>query len=272
MLLPREHLPLSALDLDKPHGDFPASRLFESKIKILDLQGRLGSSFVLLARSETSRMVYALERESGGLYVLCKLGSWVDIGRLARDATFLCRERVSNGNPSKPADTSATPLVTPLMYKESKRRKLAVDEIQSLVRRRSSAAAEKDSQSQGRALTEEKPDSPGLNSQSVELVEEPAEASTGLLSPSSGGQDTAAPLPAPKDDLLAQSNAEDIFQNIRTQYFEALYHSKVGHVHRVLAYTNWLTAAGFIGVFCKRPSFQGQGSFPSGLRLEPRDG
>ncbi|GAB1311105.1 DNA replication regulator Sld3 C-terminal domain-containing protein [Madurella fahalii] len=225
MLLPREHLPLSALDLDQPRGDFPASRLFESKIKILDLEDRLGSRIVLLARSETSRVVYAVEHESNGLYALCKLGPWADIERLGESATVVCRERMSSGKPTKPEDTSVTPFVTPLMHKESKRRRLAMNEIHLLVQRRPSTAPEKDSQNHTSALAEEKSGSGSSNGQSTEPAKERAQASAESLS-TLCGQDAPTSLPVPSDDFAAQPSAEGIFQNIRAQYFEALYHSK----------------------------------------------
>ncbi|SPQ18863.1 8f4586e2-0664-49bf-884a-de2f2ffa8fd7 [Thermothielavioides terrestris] len=207
MLLPRERLPLSALDLSHPQGDFPSSRLFESKIKILDLEGRLGSN-LLLARSETSRMVYAVERESNGLYVLCKLGSWVDIEKLSRTATVVCRERLRSACPAKPEseNAAAPPLTTPSLYKANKRRRLAIDEIQSLVRKRTMSVTEKEPQNQAPIATEETPASRRDESRPTT----PADAHD----------------PAPSDDLLSQPNADEIFQNIRAQYMEALYHSK----------------------------------------------
>jgi DNA replication regulator SLD3 len=226
MLLPRESLPLSALDLSQPLGDFPTSRLFESRIKILDLEGRLGSN-VLLARSETTRMVYAVERESNGLYVLCKLGSWVDIEALAQNATVVCAERMRSSKPSKSGNTTATPLTTPSMYNETKRRRLAIEEIQSLVRKRSMSVIEKNSPSQTPGSTEERPPSRQGVSQSDSPVQEPTETSTVSGPPMPAPLESAALDLASNDDALAQPTAEDIFQNLRTQYMEALYHSKV---------------------------------------------
>ncbi len=225
MLLPREHLLLSALDLSQPQGDFPASRLFESKIKILDLEGRLGSN-VLLARSETTRMVYAVERESTGLYVLCKLGSWVDIDALARSATVVCRQRMRSAKPAKPENATAAPLTTPAMYNENKRRRLAIDEIQSLVRKRSMSVIDKDATSQNPVAPEESPmDEAGQNTTPVQETPDVPAVESG---PSvSSGRDVPTPSPAPLGDANAPPDANDIFQNIRAQYMEALYHSKV---------------------------------------------
>jgi DNA replication regulator SLD3 len=226
MLLPRESLPLSALDLSQPLGDFPASRLFESKIKILDLEGRLGSN-VLLARSETTRMVYAVERESNGLYVLCRLGSWVDIETLSQSATVVCAERMRSSKPSKPGNPAATPLTTPSMYNETKRRRLAIEEIQSLVRKRSMSAIEKEAPSQASSATAERPPSRQDVGQGSSPVQEPTEASTAPGPPTPAPQEPTSLDPAANDDALSQPTAEDIFQNLRAQYMEALYHSKV---------------------------------------------
>ncbi|KAK4101685.1 hypothetical protein N658DRAFT_566671 [Parathielavia hyrcaniae] len=225
MLLPRESLSLSALDLRQPLGDFPASRLFESRIKILDLEGRLGSN-IIVARSETTRTVYAVERESSGLYVLCKLGSWVDIEALSQSATVVCDERMRSLKTARPGNAAAAPLTTPSMYNETKRRKLAIEEIQSLVRRRSMSVVENDAPNQASSAVEERPLSRQDASQRVSPAQKPAEI------PAATGPPTPAPLEATalgatiNDDVLSQPTAEEIFQNLRAQYVEALYHSK----------------------------------------------
>ncbi|KAK3310398.1 DNA replication regulator SLD3-domain-containing protein [Chaetomium strumarium] len=230
MLLPREHLSLSALDLSQPQGGFPASRLFESSIKILDLEGRLGSN-VLLARSETSRMIYAIERESNGLYALCKLGSWVDMDIFSQNATVVCRERMRSTKPANPESTAAAPLTTPSMYKESKRRRLAIDEIQSLVRKRSMSVIDKEipERPSTSAGTEDRSASGNNESQNNPPAEGGGEALAQPGSTVSSEGDAAATAQAPTavrgDDPNSQPN-QDILQSIRAQYMEALYHSK----------------------------------------------
>lgn len=225
MLLPREHLHLSALDLAQPHGDFPASRLFESKIKILDLEGRLGSN-VLLARSETSRIIYAIEREGSGLYVLCKLGAWVDIENLGLNATVVCSQAMRNRRSIKVDESAVAPMITPHMYKESKRRRLAIEEIQSMVRKRSVVAlTDKDPSSQTSTPKEQTPTPEVMDTQDNGLVEAPIKAPADVPLPLPDGQGSLAPALQPDLDILAQPSAEDIFQNVRMQYFEALYHS-----------------------------------------------
>ncbi|KAK3397778.1 DNA replication regulator SLD3-domain-containing protein [Sordaria brevicollis] len=221
MLLPREHLPLSALDLSQPQGDFPPSRFYESRIKILDLEGRLGSN-ILLARSEVNRMLYAIERESDGLYTLCKLGSWVDVETLAQSATVVSSQRIKSCKSSQLMDVAATgPLITPQMYKETKRRKLAIEEIQSsLIRKRSNTTVtEPETLSQLPTPTSGSPESrKSENRPLTEANEAPTEVST--------KPDPPVAPPHPGEDVVSQPTAERIFENIRMQYFEALYHSK----------------------------------------------
>lgn len=246
MMLPRESLPLSALDLVKPHGELPSTRLFESKIKILDLEGRLGHS-VLIARSEITKMVYAVESESPGLYVLCKLGSWVDIGELSHDATVVCKERLKGPKQVKVEDPAGAPLITPQMYKENKRRKLAIEELQAATRRRSGTLTDMDSHSQisalpnsrpaSRGIVGSRPASRGVGTQIVQPPEEILADSLALLSSTRDSTPTLLPVSdtgcqaeqqsQPQEQEQDKPTAEGIMDNIRTQYQEALYHSKV---------------------------------------------
>jgi DNA replication regulator SLD3 len=229
MLLPRDNLPLSFLDLNQPHGELSSSRLFDSKIKILDLEGRLGSNVhnVLLARSETSRAVYAIEREASGLYVVCKLGSWVDIEALSQGATVVCRGRIKSSKPPQGDINTAKPLITPQMYKEHKRRKTAIEEIQSICRRRSTIGSESESRPSTPA-----PATPRLESSDTHGDQMAGAASVAVeatkidtvATPQTQPENSGLPGP---EESMAQPTADSIFQNIRTQYFEALYHSMV---------------------------------------------
>ncbi|KAL2260427.1 hypothetical protein VTK26DRAFT_5568 [Humicola hyalothermophila] len=223
MLLPREHLPLSALDLSQPHGDLPASRLFESRIKILDLEGRMGFS-VLLARSEADRTVYAVEQENNGLYVLCKLGAWVDVARLAENATVVCKERMKDTKPAKPSNETPVPLTTPALYKESKRRRLAIEELQSLVRRRSRSTTE-EPRSEAPVAPDVRPASSASNTGPVNTPHGDSRALAQSCSATPNGKEDS-PAGMPGDEPPARPDTGDIFTNIRTQYAEALYHSK----------------------------------------------
>ncbi|ERS98452.1 hypothetical protein HMPREF1624_05236 [Sporothrix schenckii ATCC 58251] len=264
MLLPREHLPLSYLDLTSPSGNLPSSRHFQSDIRILDLEGRLGSN-ILIARSPSSNSsssggfssassIFAIEREEAGIYVLCKLGNWVDVTQLGQHATAVCQQRMPSpakalgvGKAEEPAS------ITPQVYKERGRKRLAIAELQSIVRRRPASqvvadAAVPASQDEELPLplleTAEDPkpipeiprenkeahdDLPARPPSQALLQKKSAPLKTAPL-PTPPASDTtkrssAEPTPTVGAELNVPPTAEDIFQNIRNQYFEALYHS-----------------------------------------------
>jgi DNA replication regulator SLD3 len=226
MLLPREHLPLSSLDLSRPNGDFLSSRFYESNIRILELEGRLGSN-VLLARSETKRIVYAIERESSGLYVLCKLGAWVDVEKLASYATVVSTKRLKScaAGSAESMEPGSHAVITTHMHHENKKRRLAIEDIQSVVnkRARSQSIARPEKSDPTQIPTPVNTDSitPALNEGEDGLNDGPGDQPGGHQQIPS--QLSANPLP---EEPIAQPTAEDICQNIRLQYLEALYHSR----------------------------------------------
>lgn len=210
MLLPREFLPLSCLDLHSPQGSLPQSRLFASHIKILDLESRMGSApKTLIARSESKRTTYAIERCDNSLYTICKLGDWTDLTQLAGHAAAVCHERV---RPRKSLDeaadsTGTTALTTPQTHKEEKKKRVAIEAIQSLVRKRA-------------------------RSQSVSTVDTPVTTVPTSL-PSSDASKRAlgteeVPSSTARAEAPSQQTADSIFDNIRHHYSDALYKSKVG--------------------------------------------
>ncbi|OIW34758.1 hypothetical protein CONLIGDRAFT_626807 [Coniochaeta ligniaria NRRL 30616] len=218
MLLPREHLPLSALDLYTPHGDFSESRFYESRIKILELEGRLGSN-LLLARSETKRVVYAIERQHDGLYTLCKLGPWVDMEVLSQSATVICSQRLRQNEPVFRSNAGPLPLTTPQLHKENKKRRLAIEEIHSLVKKRarSQSVAPVPSGEQAQCILPE----------IVPPVEQtpPNEASSESKTAAPQQSAHLTPQHGSLEATSSQVTAEGIFENIRNSYVEALYHS-----------------------------------------------
>ncbi|KAH6606543.1 dna replication regulator sld3 [Trichoderma cornu-damae] len=228
MLLPREHLPLAYVDFAASYGDFPQSRFYESYIHILDLESRLGPApVVLIARNELRGTTYALERQSNGLYVLCKLGPWADLESLAPKATAVRRERLFPVKAERPARPDVDALTTPQLHVEQRKKRAAIEAIQSQMRKR-------------------------LRSQSVSTVGHTANEEQPLGSDSSVSQ-----LPSPPDVRLEQvplpvseekmkkkrhgtppvhgaamgresephQSADDVFDGIRTHYFDALYKS-----------------------------------------------
>jgi DNA replication regulator SLD3 len=201
-----------------PHGDFSASRFYESSIKILDLEGRIGSN-LLLARSESKRVVYVIERQDGGLYTLCKLGHWVDVAMLAQFATVICHQRLRSHEPVSQGNSGPFPLTTPQLHKDNKRRRLAIEEIHSLVKKRarSQSVATVISAEQSQPTIAEG----GLTNRKTH-VEELSELKTPAPQPT-----TDPTQPDPVEATLSQPTAEGIFENIRNHYVEALYHSMV---------------------------------------------
>lgn len=222
MVLPRERLSLFNLDLSAPTGEFPPGpgRFFESHIRILDLAVRQGPS-ILIARSDATRHVYAIERHQAGLYVVCKLGAWANIEKLSKVAVACYTPRCCPGetNGESNVETSAASVQLPRV---SRRKRVAIEEIQSMVRKRS------------RTMSIAYPYTQTTQSQ---LHADLAPADQSLPPENSEAQavpDATLPTPVPTEsqphiadaDEDTQACAEDIFQTLRSQYFEALYHSK----------------------------------------------
>lgn len=248
MLLSREHLSLSALDLSVPNGEFPSGpgRFFESHIRVLDLEGRLRqASSVLIARSDATRNVYAIERHQTGLYVVCKLGGWVAIEKLSHLAEACYEQRCRPAHLAH-ANVTEAPSTTPQLHHESKKKRLAIEEIQSMVRKRPRAASTTPRESQ---QDQSQPQFQAVTNVAQSL-EDPFQA------PPHGG-DAGHPPPKSSQAAVADSNAdmqtsaEDIFQNIRSQYLEALYHSKVWILELLCCSFVAYHVVGVSGVFCE---------------------
>ncbi|KAF4432704.1 hypothetical protein F53441_13801 [Fusarium austroafricanum] len=228
MVLPRECLPLSCIDFHATNIDLASYRVFESHVKILDLESRMGSvPVVLLARKESSRAVYALERQENGLYVVCRLGPWIDLDSLADNASAVCRERL---RPVVRTDSQShngpSAITTPHIHKEEKIKRAAIEAIQTLVRKRPrsqsvSTLAESVKQEAGPEAA--MPADAQLPSPTFKL-EEPMRSSSDHkaepLRPT-----TAASISGIVEEPSQQLTTEGIFETLRSQYFEMLYKS-----------------------------------------------
>ncbi|KAF7928204.1 hypothetical protein BELL_0278g00120 [Botrytis elliptica] len=205
ILLPRSQLPLSYLDVGSATNSLPQSRLFETHVKILELEERMGNQpMVLIARLDDNRTLYAVERESRGLYVVLQLGSWVNIHQLRSSAVVAQTERTDVPVKgllfgSTHFETSTEPLITPEGSKYTKKKRLAIEAIQSMIKRPSTPL-----------LPESRP-------QSVAPEKVPA---------SEPQNDTQATICLPASETKTQATSTEIFDNVRTQYFESLYLSK----------------------------------------------
>lgn len=219
MILARDYLPLSYLDLTSPSGELPLSRFYESHIRVLDLENRRGGGpYLLIARFDKTGTLYAVEACEKGLYTVCKLGPWVEIGSLRPNATLACDQLLdlarTEGGEAKPSQ----PLTTPGLHKANKERRIAIEALQSVVRKK--------------------------RTQSVSTL--PSVGEGGLISPTaltdSGPSSTAGQEPPPTQenqqslrppDALQPCvpppppSGEELLEKIRSQYFDALYRSKV---------------------------------------------
>ncbi|KAI0966566.1 DNA replication regulator SLD3-domain-containing protein [Xylaria arbuscula] len=225
MLLPREHLRLSYLDLSSPYGSFESSPSFEANIKILDLESRLGNRpVVLIARLESNKSVYAVERQANALYSLCHLGSWVDLEQLINLAT-VSRPSLLREQPILSAQPTAhAPLTTPQLSHTNKKRRLAIEAIQSLVKK---PARSRSISTLSQAGEVSRPPTPVQAENVRDATSVPALPDVpphGDSTPTPGvvSQDEVA---KDRDEAVVIPSAGDIFENIRNQYLETLYHS-----------------------------------------------
>jgi DNA replication regulator SLD3 len=216
-LIPRASLSLSSLDtFSSSSNGLPQSRLFESHIKILELEHRIGSTpTVLIARLDDGKSFYALEYDSRGRYALCKLGSWIDMERLCRDA-IVSRYRpaptvLEGQSKIKQERASQNPQATIEDAKYNKKKRLAIEAIQSMVKRPSCDSSLMLETSHPREIPQSNvPEVPEVH---IERFLAAEEAVMGEIS-------------TPVDAAVPQSTGH-ILENIRSQYFEMLYLSKV---------------------------------------------
>ncbi|GAP82985.1 putative DNA replication regulator Sld3 [Rosellinia necatrix] len=225
MLLPRKYLRLSFLDLSSPYGSFQPSASFEANIRILDLESRMGNSpVVLIARLESNKSVYAVERQAKNLYTLCRLGAWVDLEQLCDMATVSCLPLIRE-QPAPPTEPiTHVPLTTPQISHTNTKRRLAIEAIQSLVKK---PARPRSISALSQAGDISRPPTPIQESDTFD-------GGNTVMSQGVPGDSTHTPKPAVEpeeapvqnqDDVLGVSSAGEIFINIRNHYFEALYHS-----------------------------------------------
>jgi DNA replication regulator SLD3 len=253
MLLPREHLPLAYIDFAASNGDLPQSRFYESYIHVLDLESRLGPApVVLIARNELRGTTYALERQSNGLYVICKLGSWADLESLAQKATAVRYEQLNPVKSERTEHHGVDALTTPHLHVEQKKKRAAIEAIQSQMRKR---VRSQSVSTVGHATKEEQPPEPETvvaqqpsPDMSLEQVPLPTSEDKNQAAAFSQGAVVGG-------ELEPQQSADDIFEGIRTQYFDALYKSMVRYVDTVLnSHTLSLAhvATGILSVLCQR--------------------
>lgn len=208
-LIPRTHVPLSFLDILSPSGPLPVSRLFEAHVKVLELEERMRNApAVLIARYDDGKSMFVVERVEQNLYVLCKLGSWVSLGRLCTGAIISIYQSFKAAASGSEAESvlhknKVESQDTPESSKYSKKKRLAIEAIQSMVKR---------------------PSRDGLSTLQDQAV---PFSQSGTVMESQPSKEPEAELI--QEDINVRPMATEIFDNIRSQYFEALYLSKVSH-------------------------------------------
>ena len=192
---------------------------------------------VLIAQLDDNKALYAVEYESKGLYVLFKLGSWVDLGKLCSVAV-VSRPFTKSYKHDNPQDVTGRGASTNNAFspaesdKYSKKKRLAIEEIQSMVKRPSTSQS--------------------LNIEQT-VSTEPLGTALPLEPIQIAQLDPVAPIQPLQDAALEQPRAEDILDGIRSQYLDTLYLSKVsGLVQEPFGHSQ-LTYIGLNSILCERP-------------------
>ncbi|KAK5990427.1 hypothetical protein PT974_08695 [Cladobotryum mycophilum] len=223
MLLPRESLPLACIDCTGSGGDFHQSRFFEAHIRILDLESRVGTAaVVLIARYESRGTTYALERQENGLYVICKLGAWVDLDNLAKNATAVAHERLYPAKPERRDYAGIDKLTTPQLHHDQKKKRAAIEAIQSMMKKRARSVSASFDGAAKREPTVD-PDTSMLSQ--IPSPEIKPEDPLMLQTKEKEADRTITAVPPEEQEQGPQHTADNIFDNIRTHYFDALYKS-----------------------------------------------
>ncbi|KAH6685277.1 DNA replication regulator SLD3-domain-containing protein [Plectosphaerella plurivora] len=227
MLLAREDLPLASIDFTAPHGDLQPSRFFESHIKILELEERMAEkASVLIARTERSSTLYAVERNGRKLFTICKLGSWVKASELAAKATVSIARLFE---PQPRESISRAPSVSD-SYSQPLEKRQAIEALQSAVRKRARSQSLAAFDETARADKRQRSDDDVEHKPSLQEDAPPSQKESSFKAPSIMQQETQPPSSATiiqgDVDVQAEPTKESIFENITSHYMEILYRSK----------------------------------------------
>lgn len=233
LLLPRAELPLSYLEPTASNSPFFSAHLFFASIPALDTLGvAKQGAIVLIAKLETERSLYAVERVGLRTYAICKLGIWVNIEDL-RAAALVTRNdsRLAgqdHGFPErgtgwwKPATLEEDRAET---QRAKRSRLVKSDEVLLLM---------KQSQCKG--------------PKNLPIAPSP------VLSPSQvvPNLELARAADVPSHPPLVGPTAQETLEIIRTQYLEALHLSKVNNTFQLITWVlSYITD--FSCLLCQRP-------------------
>lgn len=178
---------------------------------------------VLIARRESDKTLYVLERQNNGLYTLCHLGSWVDLVELEGLATASCPHLIQKQPNTSVESNAPLPLTTPQLHHDNKKRRLAIESLQLLVKKPRSRSMSTPSQ----LVSPTGMSIPNLDNVKSQPTTTGAHQEVSASKMLEGDTESQMAKAAELDELLAAPTAEGIFDNIRNQYLEFLYHSMV---------------------------------------------
>lgn len=212
LLLPRSHLPLSFLDPINVSTTIPTARLFSAHVRALEYEepSSLHQPLVMVAELEPEGSLYAVERVRCGLYALCKLGEWVNIGELratALDVWNSTAPRLEKPlNVTGPKSWWECAAFSPFDADDGLRAKRSKAKISGFVQLK-------------------------MRSTKSQTSPEPPQCWNGAVPPE---PEAVTPTPEPLTSVAVsceqrgvELSAEELLDTVRCQYLEALYLSKV---------------------------------------------
>lgn len=178
----------------------------------------------------------------------------MELSQLAQAATAICHGRVFPAKPETKRAEDADAVITPQLHKDHKKKRAAIEAIQSLVRKKPKSEP---------STPDEEPSA--LNTVPVAPTVEPTEPpavqteanSTNNVTEASSQNPSAGDAATATEEVPPQDLAASIFDNIRTQYFEALYKSMVSCLPDELVFLEANRSAGFSCIFCERSAVPG---------------
>ncbi|KAI9674696.1 MAG: hypothetical protein M1817_001599 [Caeruleum heppii] len=219
LVLSRQLLPLSSLDVGSISSRTFLNRLFSARIAILeDNEDGTTAPRIVIAKEVGTERHYAVERVITGIYALCRLGSWVDIDQLgatAEQATWAARKRRAVRQHQDGVNWWETAVLD-----------LALPESTHLSQRETTCRIDESQMVMGRPLQAE------INEPVVKIEDCDKEEEISLLqSPAAlafeGVESAPAPDIAPlQDPTTPEPDPQETFEMIRAQYLDALYLQK----------------------------------------------
>jgi hypothetical protein len=156
----------------------------------------------------------------------CQIGDWVDLQSLKQHAFAVSHDRIQSIKLETIDRPLSTAIITPHLHKEQKKKQAAIEAIQSLVKKRA--------RSESVSLFNELPRLDSIADREEPLPKLPSSDSCAV--PQVHTTEAVPPhaqIPVVSTEKLPdepQQSAEALFDNIRVQYFEALYKSMVGSI------------------------------------------